>query len=29
MNLYQAALAFNYVNKSNLNLNKIKKIMKV
>lgn len=29
MNLYQAALAFNYVNKLNLKLDKIKKIMKV
>ena len=28
MNLYQAALAFNYVNHSNLKLDKIKKIMK-
>ena len=28
MNLYQAALAFNYVNRSNLKLDKIKKIMK-
>lgn len=28
MNLYQAALAFNYVNQSNLKLDKIKKIMK-